>query len=765
MDKIFRLDELPVSFGERLPAFDDGRVDRRPLNDAMRRICELISTQGGFKLWHRRTEKGFKYVYFCSQNEQKIRRRPTSGKRDRVSVNKKFECHGRLNLRPCMESRSIKLCMFHNYHTPHIDITISSEISQFIADRSESSTPGEIFRDLKASKLPNAYNVSQKQVYYIWHSGQEKQWKRDDDQLKSASLLLSERNAENVILKSNNLHGIAIYCRETIERLSKCTKELAMNATYGTNNCGMNLFAVLAEVGGTGIPIGYCFVRVTKAVGDTRSRPNSGEWALVLSQFLTYFRDVGFRPTFFGTDKDFSEIEAIKRVWPDIKVQLCLWHAKRAISMKLKSSSNAQVNISYEPEEIAKIPDFEVCWAAIPKKRPDGPHQSGECRCPSRKMSFSDAGRLEPSTKEEIDFVLDMFSRHFNEHTLIPDRNGVFRQKDTIYWQSVSEAYQWCRQKDYPRLWAYLCVNWYRPERYNIWARAANPSEIPVLKTTMIVESHWRKLKHDYLHRFNRPRIDLVLFILLTRVIPDAVTRMNSLLESGGRSEPASWRKEFKRKWREHQRQEVTDAAIAQYHTNPVAGVCACVSFLQSRFLICKHVVNCFVPKEVGEKSAVFFNSVERRRTHPFWTHLEELELNAPFTHFRVLPEVNEDSDKAESEVSMDDEIEDDESRDNPDFEDESSEDGENEQLEDRISCEDEVQNDRELEVAHSVVSNVRWLHSIVQHQDDMSALKFLVSLAEERGFNDIISSLRADLAQPLKTWGPRRHKASLYYQ
>src|SRR5258708_5708098 len=67
------------------------------------------------------------------------------------------------------------------------------------------------------------------------------------------------------------------------------------------------------------------------------------------------------------------------------------------------------------------------------------------------------------------------------------------------------------------------------PKQWKLWARSVNEKEIPVLKTTMIVESHWRKLKHDYLHRFNRPRIDLVICVLLSRLIPSAITRMHSL--------------------------------------------------------------------------------------------------------------------------------------------------------------------------------------------------------------------------------------------
>jgi hypothetical protein len=120
-----------------------------------------------------------------------------------------------------------------------------------------------------------------------------------------------------------------------------------------------------------------------------------------------------------------------------------------------------------------------------------------------------------------------MICRHFNAHSLIPDRNGTLRTADVIHRESASrlsatEMYHWCKTRDYYRPWAYLFVNWYQSGQWELWARSANPREIPVLKTTMIVESHWRRLKHDYLHRFNRPRIDLVIvWVLISRVILD----------------------------------------------------------------------------------------------------------------------------------------------------------------------------------------------------------------------------------------------------
>ena len=40
-------------------------------------------------------------------------------------------------------------------------------------------------------------------------------------------------------------------------------KEMTIDATYGTNSAAYSLFAILAEVDGTGIPLAYVFAKPT----------------------------------------------------------------------------------------------------------------------------------------------------------------------------------------------------------------------------------------------------------------------------------------------------------------------------------------------------------------------------------------------------------------------------------------------------------------------------------------------------------------------
>ncbi|EED14668.1 hypothetical protein TSTA_041460 [Talaromyces stipitatus ATCC 10500] len=64
-----------------------------------------------------------------------------------------------------------------------------------------------------------------------------------------------------------------------------------MDAIFGTNSGGMDLFAVLAKLEGTGIPLGYCLVELLKApqansVQTKPRRTDPGAMTHVIQQFL-----------------------------------------------------------------------------------------------------------------------------------------------------------------------------------------------------------------------------------------------------------------------------------------------------------------------------------------------------------------------------------------------------------------------------------------------------------------------------------------------
>lgn len=93
----------------------------------------------------------------------------------------------------------------------------------------------------------------------------------------------------------------------------------------------------------------------------------------------------------------------------------------------------------------------------------------------------------------------------------------MFSSSEEIYLDCSKEIYRFCYERSLPDTWAYLYKRWYCPERWAQWSRSSLPLHIPAGKTTMFIESHWKVLKRCHLYRFNRARLDLLVFILIDR--------------------------------------------------------------------------------------------------------------------------------------------------------------------------------------------------------------------------------------------------------
>lgn len=84
------------------------------------------------------------------------------------------------------------------------------------------------------------------------------------------------------------------------------TKEVAINATYGTNNAGIQKFVVLAKLDGTEAPLAYFFFEKDVTLASVFL----GTLTQILDQFLRYLCQAGLFPSFLCCDKDKSELNA-----------------------------------------------------------------------------------------------------------------------------------------------------------------------------------------------------------------------------------------------------------------------------------------------------------------------------------------------------------------------------------------------------------------------------------------------------------------------
>ena len=203
----------------------------------------------------------------------------------------------------------------------------------------------------------------------------------------------------------------------------------------------MSLTSVLTELDGTGVPLCYLFVGIS-ASEQVSGSADSGATTSILQQFLQPLKNADYDPTFFSCDKDKAEISAMRQVWPDTSIQLCYWHAKRAIRMKLGDAKKTKTQKSYFPAQAkAFVPTLEICWSLHPTRRPDGEHRYARCHCVSSGTEISEFGRLETGNMAERNIVLNMFSRNFNIHSMIPDQNGTHRSEQQIYLDCINEIY------------------------------------------------------------------------------------------------------------------------------------------------------------------------------------------------------------------------------------------------------------------------------------------------------------------------------------
>ena len=117
-----------------------------------------------------------------------------------------------------------------------------------------------------------------------------------------------------------------------------------------------------------------------------------------------------------------------------------------------------------------------------------------------------------------------------------------------------------------------LWMNWLRPERWILWAHSAHPNMIPILKTTMMVESHWRRIKRDFLYHFSLPCIYLLVWILVKKLAPKYYCKIDRLqLPVAHYWELHSWRKSFKREWKKCLKAQTTlPSNRDRYHPDPI---------------------------------------------------------------------------------------------------------------------------------------------------------------------------------------------------
>jgi hypothetical protein len=135
----------------------------------------------------------------------------------------------------------------------------------------------------------------------------------------------------------------------------------------------------------------------------------------------------------------------------------------------------------------------------------------------------------------------------------------------------------------------------------------------------MNVENFWKQLKHGFLHNHLRPRLDQLIWILVTQVTPAYLARAQVLSDGHrlGRSKaPTHFQRQFKSAWLKLANLTLSVDADKKYITRVDKWTCTCRSQKFHSCHLCKHLVDA-----VGTPSARFWTEVVRRRTLPLYRH------------------------------------------------------------------------------------------------------------------------------------------------
>jgi hypothetical protein len=189
---------------------------------------------------------------------------------------------------------------------------------------------------------------------------------------------------------------------------------------------------------------------------------------------------------------------------------------------------------------------------------------------------------------------------------------NFYPSNEAIRHRSAEEMYVYCRNNNLQDTWAYLYRNWYTKTAYDRWAKSGVANKLPIGKTTMMIEAHWKVLKRTHLYHYNRARLDLVTFVILQHYYKKLKVKYQSMVVY--RSETSTFESRFMKEWIKGR---VAEVSGTMYSTDLVRWVCGCQSFLHSPVTLCKHLVKAYIAATHDDLvNRKYF--IQRSHTPPF---------------------------------------------------------------------------------------------------------------------------------------------------
>ncbi|KAJ6565627.1 hypothetical protein DFH09DRAFT_1473861, partial [Mycena vulgaris] len=182
----------------------------------------------------------------------------------------RFPCKGTLQITVDDDNLELPLRLklkHHQSHLHYVDISINKDIKDFVEGHKHESAANIWTRVLAQNPTTE---VTQKQMYALWSELNEGEWRLDDDQVKSAQMILEKMEGVEVkiipVRSEAGIHAIAFAFKEILDDWAEKTEELAMDSTWRTNAAQYEFYGFVAEAKGQAMPFAFLF---TVSSGDS----------------------------------------------------------------------------------------------------------------------------------------------------------------------------------------------------------------------------------------------------------------------------------------------------------------------------------------------------------------------------------------------------------------------------------------------------------------------------------------------------------------
>ena len=263
LDYEFNIETMPFKFGD----LQDELVIKSGVH-------EMISALNKDSPYHfilnnsRKTDTVATFKYFRSQDQAREKTGKVVQRDSRRMA--RFPCESSLSVKIDIEAKSLEFQLSHIAHEPYKNTrSLPPSVLEYINEHCiKAKSPSDLYDDLIAQPKFRNLSFNEQQVYYHWRKANCGLWTRDKDAYISTRMLLPEYASivEPLEFDAENVRAIGFIVEDTRKRLAVHSKEVAMDANYGTSNAGLDLFAVLVEFDGTGIPLAYLFLEVCSVI-------------------------------------------------------------------------------------------------------------------------------------------------------------------------------------------------------------------------------------------------------------------------------------------------------------------------------------------------------------------------------------------------------------------------------------------------------------------------------------------------------------------